>query len=296
VIAVLEVVTRLSVLVFVVSSLLATGLGLTLREILAPLRAPRLILLSLGANFLLAPLVAYLLTLAIPLNASHAAGLLLLGAAAGAPFLPKLAELAGGNLGFAVALMILLVVGSTAFMPLALPLLIPGLRADPWSVAGPLVVLMLLPLGIGLAINARSAWLSARLQFILKPIVNISLLLLTALLIGLHFGALLGALGSGAVLAALLFVGITFALGYALGGPDVGNRRVLALGTSQRNIAAALVTATSSAADPEVVVMLLVVTLIGLVLILPAARSLRPARPDDRPVSAVEPERSVVPS
>ena len=40
--------------------------------------------------------------------------------------------------------MILLVVGSTAFMPLVLPLLIPGLQADPWSIAGPLVILMTL--------------------------------------------------------------------------------------------------------------------------------------------------------
>jgi BASS family bile acid:Na+ symporter len=132
----LEIVTRLSVLVFVVSSLLVTGLGLTLREILAPLRAPRLILLSLVANFVLAPLLAYLLTLLIPLNPSHAAGLLLLGAAAGAPFLPKLAELAGGNLGFSVALMILLVVGSTVFMPLALPLLIPACGQIPGASPG----------------------------------------------------------------------------------------------------------------------------------------------------------------
>lgn len=293
-IAFLELVTRLSVLVFVVSSLLATGLGLTLREILAPLRVPRLILLSLAANFVLAPLVAYLLTVVIPLSHSHAAGLLLLGAAAGAPFLPKLADLAGGNLGFSVALMTLLVVVSTAFLPLALPVLVPGLQANPWNIAGPLVVLMLLPLGIGLAINARSASWSARLRFFLKPIVTMSLIVLIVLLIGLNFGALLGTLGSGAVLAALLFVGVTFALGYALGGPDAGNRRVLALGTSQRNIAAALVTATSSSADPEVVVMLLVVTLVGLIVILPAARALRPAPPDNRPTSAVEPERSVM--
>lgn len=275
-IAVLEIVCRLSVLVFVVTSLLATGLGLTLREIVAPLRAPRLILLSLTVNFAVAPLLAYLLTVLIPLNPHHAVGLLLLGAAAGAPFLPKLAELAGGNLGFSVALMILLVVGSTAFMPLALPLLIPGLQANPWSIAGPLVVLMLLPLGIGLTINSRFAALTPRLLYILKPIVNVSMIILIVLLLSLNLRALIGTLGSGAAGAALLFVCITFGIGFALGGPDMGNRRVLALGTSQRNIAAALVTATSSGTDPEAVVMLLVVTLIGLVLILPAAHYLHP--------------------
>lgn len=292
-IALLEILSRVSVLVFVVSSLLATGLGLTLREILAPLRAVRLILLSLTANFLIAPLLAYLLTLVIPLNPSHAAGLLLLSVAAGAPFLPKLAELAGGNLGFSVTLMVLLMVGSTAFMPLVLPLLIPGLKADPWSIAGPLVILMLLPLGLGLAINGRFGWLTPRLLLVLKPVVNISLILLTLLLIGLNLGALLGTLGSGAILAAILFVGITFAIGYALGGPEGGTRRVLALGTSQRNIAAALVTATSSSADPEVVVMLLVTTIVGLILLLPATRYVRegPAGPG-QPSPSPTPEQT----
>src|SRR2546423_325842 len=94
------------------------GLSLNLREVLAPLRRVRLVLLALAANFVLAPLLAYLLTLVIPLSRPHAIGLLLLGGAAGAPFLPKLAELAEGGVAFSVALMILLTVASAFFMPL----------------------------------------------------------------------------------------------------------------------------------------------------------------------------------
>jgi BASS family bile acid:Na+ symporter len=185
-------------------------------------------------------------------------------------------------MGFSVTLMVLLMVGSTAFMPLVLPLLIPTLKADPWSIAGPLVVLMLLPLGIGLAINARFAPLARWSLLVLKPIVNISLILLTVLLIGLNLSALIGTIGSGAILVSILYVGITFGLGYALGGPDPGNRRVLALGTSQRNIAAALVTATSSGADPDTVVMLLVTTIVGLVLLLPVASRLKGRSGDEQ--------------
>jgi BASS family bile acid:Na+ symporter len=43
-------------------------------------------------------------------------GLLLLGTAAGAPFLPKLAQIAKGNLAFAVGLMVLLMVVTEARM------------------------------------------------------------------------------------------------------------------------------------------------------------------------------------
>ena len=94
-------------LAFVLSSMLAMGLGLTLGGIIAPLRGARRVILSLLANFVLMPLlalgIAALLRLAQPLGV----GLLLLGSAAGAPFLPKLTQLAKGNLAFAVGLMVL---------------------------------------------------------------------------------------------------------------------------------------------------------------------------------------------
>ena len=43
---------------FVVSSMLAMGSGLTIRQIIEPLRNPRLVLLALLANFVLMPLGA----------------------------------------------------------------------------------------------------------------------------------------------------------------------------------------------------------------------------------------------
>jgi BASS family bile acid:Na+ symporter len=59
-----------------------------------------------------------------------------------------------------------------------------------------------------------------------------------------------------------------------LGGPGEDTRRVLALGTGQRNIAAALVVGTQSFSDPRVVVMVIVVAIVGLVSLLPLARAL----------------------
>jgi hypothetical protein len=47
-----------STLVFVVSSMLGMGLGLTVGQIVAPLRNVRLVILSLVANFVVMPLVA----------------------------------------------------------------------------------------------------------------------------------------------------------------------------------------------------------------------------------------------
>ena len=57
-------------------------------------------------------------------------GLLLLGCAAGAPFLPKLAQLAKGNLPFGVGAMVLLMVITVTYLPIVLPLLLPGVAVN----------------------------------------------------------------------------------------------------------------------------------------------------------------------
>src|SRR4051812_6366528 len=110
------------------------GLGLSLRELAVPLKRTRLVFVALAANFVVAPALAYALTRLIPLDTPYAVGLLLLGAAAGAPFLPKLAELARGDVAFSVGMMIVLMVGSVIFLPLALPLLIRGAKVETWPI------------------------------------------------------------------------------------------------------------------------------------------------------------------
>lgn len=286
----LELLSKTTVLVFVVACMAAAGLGLGVRDVVAPLRRGRLVLLALVANFVVAPAVALALTQLLPLERPHAVGLLLLGGAAGAPFLPKLAEAAKGDVAFSVGLMLLLTVGSVAFMPVVLPLLIPGLAADPWPILRPLLVTMLLPLAAGMAVRGRSPRWAGRLRPAVGVVSNVSLLLALALLIGLNFTAMLGTIGSGAVAAAVMFVAAATAAGYACGGPARGTRAVLGLGTGQRNVAAALVIATQNFADPGVVVMILVATLAGLVVLVAAARRLARPSPPEKPDPATPPD------
>lgn len=62
--------------------------------------------------------------------------------------------------------------------------------------------------------------------------------------------------------------------GWVLGGPARDTRLVLGLGTSQRNIAAALVVAGQSFDDPNVVVMVVVVAVVGSLMPMPLAKTL----------------------
>ena len=89
---ILQKLADLSVLVFVTSSMLAMGMSQPLESVISPLRKPLPVLTALCANFVVAPLLALALSRIIPLEPPHAIGLLLLGGASGAPFLPKLAE------------------------------------------------------------------------------------------------------------------------------------------------------------------------------------------------------------
>jgi bile acid:Na+ symporter, BASS family len=264
----------LAMLAFVISSMLAMGLGLTIREIVTPLKNYSLVARALLANFVVIPFVAMALGRLLHLDEPLAVGLLLLGTSAGAPFLPKLAQLAKADLGFSVGLMVLLMVITIGYLPLVLPLMLPGVTVNSWAIARSLLLLMLLPLSLALVVNARFPAAAERAKGVLDRISSLSLVLLFVLLVVVHFTNVLAVLGTGGILAGLLFLVAGLGTGWVLGGPSRGTRQVLALGTAQRNIAAALVVAGQAFSDPNVVVMVVVVAIIGLVVLMGTARAI----------------------
>jgi BASS family bile acid:Na+ symporter len=261
-----------AMLTFVLSSMLGMGLGLTVGQILAPLRNVRLVVLSLVANFVLMPLAAVGLARLLRLDEPLGVGLILLGASAGAPFLPKLAQIAKGNLAFAVGLMVLLMVLTIVYLPLVLPLLLEGVSVNPAKIARTLVLLMLLPLAVALGVKAKLPAVAARTKPALDKISNLSLILLIVLLVIVNLKSVLSVFGTRGILAGLLFLAAGYGIGWLLGGPAADTRPVLGLGTSQRNIAAALVVGAQSFTDPKVVVMVVVVAIVGLLTLMPLSR------------------------
>ena len=272
----LSKVANLAMLIFVVSSMLAMGSGLMFAQIIEPLRSVRLVALALLANFVLMPLGALALAKGLWLDESFGVGLLLLGCAGGAPFLPKLAELAKGNIPFAVGGAVLLMAVTVGFMPIALPLMLPGagVTVDPWNLACSLVPVMLLPLAAGLLLKARFGELASRVKPMLDWISNISLTLAVVLVTAVNIDKVIQVFGTRGILAGVLFVALGLGIGWLLGGPDADTRRVMALGTSQRNIGAAVVVAGESFSDPKVVVMVIVFAIVALIILVPLARAL----------------------
>lgn len=202
------------------------------------------------------------------MSTGYSIGITILGCASGSPFLPKLTQIAKGDLAFSVGLMVLTMVVTIIFLPLLLPLLITGVTVNPLDIAKSLVVLMLIPLGIALFIRARYERIAHRLAPYFSKITNIAMIIFMLSMFVAYFPELAGAVGSLAILAAFILVIVAFGIGYFLGGSNTEIRKVLGLGTALRNFAAAITVAALNFTDPDVLVMVLVIILVSLVVLI----------------------------
>jgi len=267
---ILETLSLLSVLVFVIASMFSLGLSLTMKQIIDPLKNTRMVILALVVNFVLVPILAYGLAIIFNLDDSLRTGLILLSTAAGAPFLPKLVDAAKGNIAFSVGLMVLLMVVTIIYLPLVLPLLLGDVQVNPWDIAQSLIIMMLIPLAVGLFIKARYEESAAKMQPTFGMASNIALLTLVVLGLVLNFSSMIALVGTFGILAGIIFILISLVIGYLLGGSDPGDKSVLGLGSAQRNISAALVVAGQNFSS-DVITYLLVIAIIGLVVLMPVA-------------------------
>jgi predicted Na+-dependent transporter len=265
---ILTTIASLALNLFVITSMLAMGMSLTVKQILNPLRNARLVVLVLVGNFILVPALAYLLTVILPMGQAQTTALILVGVCAGAPFLPKLAQMSKGNLALSVGLMVMLMVVTIIYAPLVLPLLLPGAQVDIAAIAQSLIFLMLLPLAIGLLVKWRYSDTAAGWQPHLSQASTYSLMLLIVDALLLQFSNIIGAIGSWLILGTFLLVVGALVIGYFTSlGSAAADRKVAALGTGQRNLSAALLVA-ASFGDPETLVMTLVACLVLVVVLL----------------------------
>jgi bile acid:Na+ symporter, BASS family len=270
----LELAPKISVLAFVVLSMLSAGLSLSVEDFLQPFKSTRLVISALTANFVLVPIFAYLLTKAAPLEQSLSIALLLLGTASGAPLLPKLVEFARGNLPLAVDVMALLMAGTIVTMPLVLPVLLPGVHANALSIARPFLSVVIPSLAVGLSVRAYRKVLAARLQPIFRSASNVALAAVILVTVASNFSNMLRLGILKAIVVGTFFFFSSFGIGFALGGPDTDTRKVLALGTTLRGVSMAFLVAIENFRESNVINTMAILALVALVIQVPAALAL----------------------
>jgi predicted Na+-dependent transporter len=168
------------------------------------------------------------------------------------------------------------------YMPLVLPLLLPGVEVNPWDIAKSLIVLMLIPLAIGLLTKSHSPDSAAHWAAALNKLSGLSILILLVVGLGLNVSNILDLIGSLGLLALLLFIVGSLLIGLLLGGRDPAVRSVMGLGTAQRNVAAAILVSVQNFSDTNTVSFVLVGAVLLLLVLLPAAKRMgaRSAAPD----------------
>jgi BASS family bile acid:Na+ symporter len=175
--------------------------------------------------------------------------------------------------------MMLLVIVTIGYMPLVLPRFVPGGTVDAGAIGRTLFRQMLLPIVVGMLLTQIFHRLARAIQPWVAKLSNIALyVVLMATFIG--YSPRLGDIvGTGALLAALVFVLAAFGLGYVAGWGKDHLEDIGALGTAQRNTAAGLTVALENFNDPNVLVMLTLANTVGLVALLVLARVLRRDNP-----------------
>jgi BASS family bile acid:Na+ symporter len=264
----LTVIVKASALVFVVSSMLAMGLSLTVSQIIEPLKNVKMVLIALAVNFVAVPLLAIVIQAVADLDDDLYTGLILVATAAGAPFLPKLAQAAKGNIALSVGLMVMLMVVTILYMPIVLPLILSDVDVDAWAIARSLIVVMLIPLAIGLFAKARYSDMADELQPHMSQTSSLAIVLMLVGAIILAWSDIVDLVGTGGLIVALVFLLGSLAIGYFTAGSDPATRSVLGLGTAQRNLSAALVVGAQNF-SAESLTYVIVIGIIGLALLLP---------------------------
>jgi BASS family bile acid:Na+ symporter len=237
----LPILLKITVVIFMAGNLLELGLRLDLKKAMAGLRDVRFVTLSLLWAFVLCPALAYALGAVLPLSEPYAMGLLLLGLAPCAPLLPGMVDKARGDVNYAASFMLLASAGTVVYMPIAVPLLVKGLTVSAWTVAKPMLLLVLIPLVVGIAIQLRRPSVASFMQPYVKKGTAIDTLLMLLVVVVMYGKGFVGAIGTWAILAQVLFFTLTIVASYALAfGIPAPRKSVLTLGLSTRNCGAAL--------------------------------------------------------
>ena len=266
------ILAQISGLLGIVCSMLAMGLGLTVSQIIQPLKNARRVILALLANFVLVPLLAFAISRVLPLDESLRIGLIVLATTAGAPFLVKEVAAAKGNLSLGVGLMFLLMIVTIFYVPIVLPLLLPGVEVNAWDIAKSLIVTMGIPIVLGLMYRAHSPEGAGHWAPLMNKVSGVALLLMLVTGLGLNISNIISLIGSFGFLALLLFVVGSLLIGMLMGGRDPAVRSVLGLGTAQRNVAAAILVTTLNFSGTMTLPFVLVASVVLPLILLPTAR------------------------
>jgi BASS family bile acid:Na+ symporter len=234
----------------VILLMLAVGLRTEFGQVVAVAKNARLMSRGLIVNFIVTPVLLFVSVRWLPIPIDVKIGVMLMAAAPVAPMAPPFVGMAKGDVPYSVGLMTVVALLSVVLTPLILMLALPateaGLQLDPWEIIKMLLMVQLIPIGVGMAIlKAKPAWTQRLLKFVPK-------LGQVGLLVGVGFVLVLRAeqiisIGVLGFLVNIVVVVVCLLVGdVVLVGQSADERRSLAISTAIRNIPLAFLIANSN--------------------------------------------------
>ncbi len=264
------VLIKQTIMISVILLMFGVGMNTSFSQIIDAVRQFGAILRGVLANFLVTPLVIYLVLLALPLPPDIKIGIMLMAAAPVAPMAPQFVAGARGDVAYGVGLMVVVALLSVVLTPLILGLALPesekGIALDPMQIVQTLVIVQLIPISIGLAIRQRRPDWAERLLKIVPRIGQIGLVIGICLLLVSQSDQILSISLMTYPLLVLLAAFCLFTGDWMLTGETADKRRALAVSTAIRNIPLALLIASSSFPDSVAMPITLVFSVLTMVL------------------------------
>ncbi|NJK64519.1 MAG: hypothetical protein HC921_19155 [Synechococcaceae cyanobacterium SM2_3_1] len=226
-----------------ISLMFSLGLNQTFGEITSLWRQPNLFLRSFLSVVVLAPIIAIIAALPLPVGSALRGVLLAIAAAPGAPLTTKRAVMAGGNFSYAASLQVtvsILAMITVPFWGFVYNAIFPAtIISDPVAVLKAIVTVQVLPISAGIMIRQILPDIANKLEPSVTKIANILFIALILLLLVSTFHLLIG-VGATPFIVSIPVVAIWLVIGHYLGGPNLDERSALAVGSIARNVGLAL--------------------------------------------------------
>jgi bile acid:Na+ symporter, BASS family len=255
---------------------LVVSLGMTSswRDATWLLRSPGLLLRSVLSMQVLVPLIAVLLAAKLPLHPGVKIAIVLLSLSPVPPALPGKQMKVGGNRPYAVSLLVVSAVLAIAVIPASLRLLSDvttyTLGIAPMAVAQLVATSILIPLAVGLLVSSFAPEFGRRVSPIAAKIGMACLVIGVIPPIVAMLPAMKALIGDGTLAVCAVLCLAALLIGHALGGPDRGDRTVLALSSAMRHPAMAIALAKANFShEPLIVPAILLYLIVAVVVRLP---------------------------
>ena len=267
----------LALQVSIVVLVFCVGLDAKLDDVRWLLRRPGLLARSLLAMNVFLPALAACIAVGLGLPPATILALIALAVSPVPPILPNKQIKAGGTASYAVGLLAISALLAIVFVPLDVNALAQLFHREvsvaPATIAVLVAKTVLVPLLMGMGLRAAAPGFAERLSRPLSLGATVLMLVAFVPVVVVAWPKLMAQVGDLTVLAIVLLTVVGLLIGHALGGPEPGDRTVLALSTASRHPGVAVAVARAGAPDdPAVVATVFLAFLVGALVTLPYVR------------------------